>query len=35
MHKPAYVLENKTHNILSDFEIQTDPPVKNTRLDFN
>ena len=24
MHKPKYVLENKTHEILSDFEMQTD-----------
>ena len=24
MHNPVYVLENKTHSLLSDFEIQTD-----------
>ena len=27
MHKPEYVLENETHKVLWDFEIQMDPKI--------
>ena len=27
MHKPESVLENETHKILWDFQIQTDHPI--------
>ena len=34
MHKPESILENQTHKILQDFEIQTDypDPSKKNRL---
>ena len=33
MHKPESVLENETHNILWDFEVQTDPLILARRPD--
>ena len=33
MHKPASVLENNTHNLLWDFEKQTDPQISVRRPD--
>ena len=33
IHKPESVLENETHKILSDFEIQTDHSILARRLD--
>ena len=33
MHKPESILENKTHKILWDFEIQTDHAIPARRLD--
>ena len=34
MHNPASVLENDTHKLLWDFDIQTDPLISARRLDF-
>ena len=31
MHNPASVLENDTHKLLWDFDIETDPLDQNTR----
>ena len=33
MHNPASVLENDTHNLLWDFDIQTDPLISARRPD--
>ena len=33
MHKPESVLENETHKILRDFEIETDRLIPARRLD--
>ena len=33
MHKPESVLENETHKVLWDFEIQMDHPVTTRRQD--
>ena len=33
-HKPASVLENDTHKLLWDFDIQTDPLISARRPDF-
>ena len=33
MYKPEFVIENETHEILWDFEIQTDHPIPARRLD--
>ena len=33
MHNPEYILENETHKILWDFEIQTDQPISARRSD--
>ena len=33
MHQPKSVLENKTHKILKDFEIQTDQLIPTRRPD--
>ena len=33
MHNPAIVLENKTHKVLCDLDIQTDHLIKTRRPD--
>ena len=33
MHKPEFVLENETHKILKDFEIQTDQQIMTRKTD--
>ena len=33
MYKPECVLENETHEILWDFEIQMDPPIPDKKSD--
>ena len=33
MHNPESVLENETHKLLLDFEIQTDHPISASRPD--
>ena len=34
MHKPEFVLENKTHKLLWNFQIQTDHFIQARRLNF-
>ena len=33
MHNPATVLENETDNLLSDFDLHTDPLISTRRAD--